>query len=65
MHTIHEFAVAHAWCSVGLWTFDDLFGYFGCVHFVVFIDFVDLLVYECDSIFEFYSHILCVIWVFW
>ena len=58
VHTIHKFAVAHVWSSVGLGTFEDLFSYFGGVHFVVFIAFVDLLVYECDNIFEFYLHIL-------
>ena len=62
IHIIHKFTVAHAWCSVGFCRF---VGLFGCAHFVVFIDFVDLLVYGCDSIFMFYLHILCLIWVFW
>ena len=49
VHTIHEFAVTHAWCSVGLWTFEDLFGYFECVNFCCFhwfCRFVDLWVWQ-------------------
>ena len=49
VHTIHKFAVTHAWCSISLGTFKDLFSYFGCIHFIVFVDFVDFLVDQCSG----------------